>query len=223
MENNHYEMSMSKEDSNLISLITPYKQKMQKQMEEVIGASEVAMTKEQPEGILGNFVADCLYTMSKNYLGKDSAKIDAVLLNNGGLRTSLPKGEIKVSNIFELMPFDNELKIVKLSGEQCEKMFAFIAEKGGMPIANLRMKIENNQAKDVFIGNQIFDRKKSYYILSSDYLIAGGDKMNFFANAESSFSLNVLIRDAIIDYFKLMKKEDKKINPKLDGRISISK
>ena len=222
LESSHSELVNTNADSAAQSLIYPYKNQMKDVMDEVIAFSEVAMTKNQPEGVLGNFVADCLFEMGKNALGKDSGRIDAVLLNNGGLRASLPQGEIKMSNVYELMPFDNELKIVELSGDQCEKMLAFIAGKGGVPVSNLRMKIVKGKAVDVFINGKAFDKNKSYTILSSDYLINGGDKMDFFINPIKAQELNLLIRDAIISYLRKMKKENKKIQPKVDGRISLS-
>ena len=223
LESIHYETTKVKDDSLIATIIQPYKNDMNNKMGETIGYSEIAMTKDQPEGILGNFVADCLFYMSKIYLGKDSSEVDMVLLNNGGLRASLPAGEIKLSNIFELMPFDNQLTIVELSGEQCEKMFLFIAEKGGVPVSNIQMQIKDGKPDSIFVGRNVFDKNKSYKVLSSDYLIAGGDKMNFFKEVKNTFPLNVLIRDAIKDYFKLMEEKKIKINPTLDGRISISK
>ena len=52
--------------------------------------------------------------------------IDFCLLNNGGLRTSLPQGNITRRKIFELMPFENELVVVTISKEKMTDLKAYL-------------------------------------------------------------------------------------------------
>jgi 2',3'-cyclic-nucleotide 2'-phosphodiesterase (5'-nucleotidase family) len=222
-ENQHYVINTNTIDSGAWYTIQPYKQKMDATMNEVIGQTEGALTKDQPEGNLGDFVCDCLYRSCKKYLGKDSSLLNGVLLNNGGLRTSLPKGTITVGNIFELMPFDNELVFVELSGEKTQDMMDYLAVKGGMPVAGIRMQIENAKAKNVTINGVPFDRKNHYYFISSDYLANGGDKMDFFKNPVKVVYLKKLIRDVIIEYCKDETKNGHTLSAQTDGRISIAK
>lgn len=222
-QNSHVIVNEEVVDSSAYKMILPYKQKMDLTMNDVLGKCDVDLTKDQPEGNLGNFVCDALYIMCKNYLGKDSSNLNGVLLNNGGLRTSLSKGEITVGKIFELMPFDNELAFVELSGEKTLEMLDFIAAKGGMPVSGISMTIENQKAKNVLINGVPFDIKKHYYFISSDYLINGGDKMDFFKNPVRVIFLKKLLRDVLIDYCKTETKKGKTLTGKKDGRISIAK
>jgi 2',3'-cyclic-nucleotide 2'-phosphodiesterase (5'-nucleotidase family) len=222
-ENQHYVINTNTIDSTAWYTIQPYKQKMDATMNEVIGKTEGALTKDQPEGNLGNFVCDCLYKSCKKYIGKDSLLLNGVLLNNGGLRTSLPKGNITVGTIFELMPFDNELVFVELSGEKTQEMMDYLATKGGMPVAGIRKQIENTKAKNVTINGVPFDTKNHYYFISSDYLANGGDKMDFFKNPVKIVYLKKLIRDVIIDYCKNETENGHTLSAQTDGRISIAK
>ncbi|MCD6068560.1 MAG: 5-Nucleotidase domain protein [Bacteroidetes bacterium] len=192
-------------------------------MNEVIGKTDIALTKDQPEGVLGDFVCDLLLISCKKYIGKDSVLLNGVLLNNGGLRTSLPKGEITAGKIFELMPFDNELAFVELTGDKTQEMMDYLAVKGGMPVAGIRMEIENMKAKNVFINGVPFDKNKHYYFISSDYLINGGDKMDFFKNPVKTVFLKKLIRDVIIEYCKNETKNGHTLSAQTDGRISVAK
>lgn len=81
-------------DSSLSSLestetfIQPYKESLDAEMNEVLVYSEKAMIKGTPESELGNFVADLSLKIITEKIPE--ANIDFCLLNNGGLRTSLP-------------------------------------------------------------------------------------------------------------------------------------
>ena len=102
-------------DSVLIAEIAPYKSGMDKTMNEVLNTSDVAMTKDVPEGLLGNFVADLILKKANDYYAPDDgAKVSICILNNGGLRTPLPKGDITRGKVFELMPFENEMVFIQL-------------------------------------------------------------------------------------------------------------
>lgn len=223
IENKHYVINANTVDSSAWYTIQPYKQNMDATMNKVIGKTGMALTKDQPEGTLGNFVCDCLMKSCRPMMGKDSALLNGVILNNGGLRTSLPEGEITVGKIFELMPFDNELAYVELSGEKTFEMMQFLAQKGGMPVAGISMEIKNGEPQNIMINGVPFDKNKHYYFISSDYLINGGDKMDFFKNPVRVVFLKKLIRDAIIDYCVNETANGRLLTAVKDGRISIAK
>ncbi|MBI3503012.1 MAG: 5'-nucleotidase C-terminal domain-containing protein [Bacteroidetes bacterium] len=205
-------------DSLITAEIAPYKIQFSKIMDEVLAVSEQNLFKENPEGLLGNFTADATLKKAKEYC-KDSCSVDICILNNGGLRNPLPKGNITRGNIFQLMPFENEIVILKMNGGDVKELLDFIANKGGMPVAGMRMKIKNNMASDVLIGDKPFDISKSYTIVTSDYLANGGDNMSFFANASRKTVIGKKLRDAIIEYLQEENKKGNSIKVKKDGRI----
>ena len=208
------------EDSVIKSAISPYKIKLDKEMNVVLAVSEQAMMKDSPEGLLGNFSADVVLKKSQEYC-KDSCKVDFCVLNNGGLRNPLPKGNITKYDIFLLMPFENEIILLTLNGDAVKELLEFISNKKGMPVSGLRMKIKNQMASDVIIGDKPFDVTKSYTVVTSDYLAAGGDNMTFFANPQRKLSLNKKIRDAIIEHLADENKKGNTIKVKRDGRIQF--
>ncbi|MDZ7614651.1 MAG: 5'-nucleotidase C-terminal domain-containing protein [Flavobacteriaceae bacterium] len=55
------------------------------------------------------------------------------MFNFGGIRQSIPKGDIKVIDVFQLMPFENMLVVAELSGEQMDR-FLIISKKRCLPI-----------------------------------------------------------------------------------------
>lgn len=216
--------SVIKEDTTVLRIIKPFKEKMEAEMNEVLGYTEDAMIKNRPEGVLNNFVADLiLYEANENYKPDDGKKIDFCILNNGGLRTSLPKGAITRGKIYELMPFDNKLVVVTLSGEKVTQMLNFVAKAGGMPVSGFSMGIKDTAAVNILVNGKTFDPSKDYKVVTSDYLANGGDKMNFFKNPPKSETLNLLVRDAIIAYVVAENKKGNKLKSELDKRVYYEK
>src|SRR4051812_2134888 len=78
-------------DTSVLTFIKPYKEKMESEMSEVLAESEYAMERGVPESRLGDFVADaCMSEAAKLYYPSDGRSADFLVLNNGGLRRSLP-------------------------------------------------------------------------------------------------------------------------------------
>ena len=212
--------SASEEDPAILSIIDPYKSTLEKEMTSVLCISEDEAVKGQPEGKLGNLIADITLNRTNEYLKElGLAPADICMLNNGGLRTSLPKGEITMGKIFELMPFENMIVVLTMSGEQTLEMFKYIAGANGVPLAGARLKIENEKPKDITINGVPFDPNKSYRVVTSDYLAGGGDKMRFFNNPAEKKLLNRKLREAIAEYMLMEGKKGNKLQPKLDQRI----
>jgi 2',3'-cyclic-nucleotide 2'-phosphodiesterase (5'-nucleotidase family) len=206
-------------DSAALALIMPYKKKIDKEMNDVLVISEMPLVKGQPESSLGNLIADLVLIKGREYYKAEDGTIDFCLLNNGGLRTALPQGEITRGKVYELMPFENEMTVLTLDGESTRQLFNYIARSEGMPVSGVRMGIQKNTAVRIFINDTPFDPEKNYKIVTSDYLANGGDKMAFFNQPVKRENLNIKLRDAIIEYFIEQNDAGKKLNSNKDGRI----
>jgi 2',3'-cyclic-nucleotide 2'-phosphodiesterase (5'-nucleotidase family) len=206
------------EDSSLIRYYLPYKKKMEAEMSRVIGRTEQQLTKPtEPETLMGNFFSDAILTEG---LKKDPF-IQFTLSTKGGLRTSFPKGDITVENVFELMPFENELVVLKLSGATVQKIIDFIVKSNGQPVAGLTMKISNGSASDILIAGKPFDSSQTYNVLTYDYLANGAEGLEFLVEAIERKNIDKKVRDALIDYISDQTRIGKTINTQLDGRIVV--
>ena len=215
---------IAKPDSLSLEIIKPYKDELDKKINEILAYSERSLSKQQPEGLLNNFVADLVLKKSADYYKAiDTAKIDICLLNYGGLRNPLPKGAITVGNVYELMPFENMVSVLTISGNNTKKLFNYIASKNGMPISGAKVGINNGKPVDILINNTPLDTSKSYRIATSDYLADGGDNMEFFLNPIKKISLGIKLRDMIVDYLKEETSQGRTINVSLDKRIYYAK
>jgi 2',3'-cyclic-nucleotide 2'-phosphodiesterase (5'-nucleotidase family) len=219
----HYIVNKNQVDSTIVKAMMPYKKTHDEQMYAVIAKSEDALVKADIESTLGNFFCDAVIYETKKTLGKDSSQVQVAIFNKGGLRNSLPKGDITIGNVFELMPFDNEVVLLKLSGAQFKDMCYKIVEKGGIPIGGMRLTMKGTTPTDIMVNGKPFDETKEYWVVTSDYLANGGDSYNFFKNALERKILGVLLRNMIINYCEDLTKLEQTIKPNLDGRIQVSK
>jgi 2',3'-cyclic-nucleotide 2'-phosphodiesterase (5'-nucleotidase family) len=181
----------------------------------VLVQSETVLIKEGNETELGNFVCDAL---AQNVACKKYG-VDIVLLNRGGLRANLPRGEILVKHIFELMPFENELVILTLRGEQLYDFARLVKEKKH-PFRGLKIKIDTYTTV-LFNGVEI-DLNKEYRIATSDYLADGGDAFTFLAHGSSRINIGFKIRDIIISYCENIHRAGNVLKAYKDGRLEIS-
>jgi 2',3'-cyclic-nucleotide 2'-phosphodiesterase (5'-nucleotidase family) len=206
-------------DAGAEAMIKPYRDSLELTMTRVLVQNPTELTRGIPESTLGNLVADLLLERAQVELG-DSILPDFCLVNIGGLRVDLPKGGITVRKVFELMPFENEIDIIKLSPEKMHEMFEYLKMKGGQPISGMNLEIEA-ESFNCKINNESFDTERSYYVVTSDYLADGGDRMDFFNEPEARIKTGVSIRDAIIDHFNTLGLAGKSLESKLDGRLTI--
>ncbi|NRF40057.1 5'-nucleotidase C-terminal domain-containing protein [Pedobacter foliorum] len=221
---NRAEYNVNKElavDSSIIKTYLPYKVQLEADMNIVIGHSASRMSKKSsdtlPESLLSNFFSDAVLEQALKY----DQDIDFALpATKGGLRVDFPKGNITVSNVFELMPFESQLVVFTLKGTDVQQILNYIASTNGQPVARLHMKIVDKKPVDVQVNGKTFDVTKTYRVLTSDYIGSGGDNVPAFKNAIEQKVIGLKVRDALMNYVKETEAEGKTINPKLDGRIT---
>lgn len=209
-------------DSSIIELYQPYKVQLDNDMNRVISVSEAIMEKDKPESMLTNFLADLLLEEAnlESEMQNLDIQLDVSFFNYGGIRTFIPEGNITVGNIYELMPFENEMVFVKLKGEKMKAFLDYIAAKGGDSVGGVRFKIKDEKASNIEIGGNTFDANKSYWLATNDYVASGGDGLSMLQNNEEFVQSGAKIRDIIIRYMERQQEDNKILSAKTDGRIS---
>jgi len=207
-------------DKNYENYLQPFKQRIDTQMNVVIGQAAETMKGNAPESLLSNFNADVYRQVASDFSGQ---KVDIGVVNLGGLRTVIPAGNITIRKVFELMPFENELVILWLKGDKLNDLLQFFASIGGEGVSGLRMEISNGKAVNISIDGKPLDPEKLYSIATNDYLAGGNDKMIQLGQYEKRLNTGLKIRSVLLDYIKNETRKGNQIQSKLDGRISISK
>lgn len=188
-------------------------------MDIVLAYAATSLQKKQPEGSLGNLLADALLSRAIEIF---NTPVDAAFLNPGGIRKSyLPAEAITIGNLYEIMPFDNLIALQDIRGSELQTFLNLTAAKGGWPVAGLTMKIKKNKAIDIKIGSKPLDYNAYYKIVNSDYIVNGGDNCEMLKLIPAKIS-DYLVRDAFIDYISKQNTQEKKINTRIEGRVSYA-
>lgn len=191
-------------EGGLDSIIHPYRASLEEQMNEVIGESEITLNKFTPESPLGNFAAEAVYKrgmdIGRNLEGwRDDVETRAFsLLNYGGLRSSINAGVVTVGDMYELMPFDNTLVLVKISGEKMRECADYLHDMFGQPVFNATFRLTEDE-RSMTIGGEPYAFDQDVVIFTSNYLADGGDKMSFFKEPIKKYDTGIFIRDVFID------------------------
>lgn len=186
--------------------IAPFKKSLDAQMDEQLSFNPVQMNKNdyRYNTPIGNMLAAIVREQGEPvYKSRTGKNIDVVLLNHGGIRAGLPAGPVTMRRAYEIMPFDNEITIVELTGDKMNELINYLIErKSAHPFDGMQIVLNaDNSIEKLSIQNEPLDKAKTYIVATSDYLYSGGDNMSFFKNAPM-VKIDYKIRNATIDYFK---------------------
>lgn len=187
--------------------IKPYREHINKDLDSVLAYCPETLDKSNGvwQTTIGNLMADVtIQRGNKVFYSREKKNIDLCILNHGGIRAILPKGNVTTRTAFEIMPFENTSIVIALKGEQILELVDYvIATKKAQPLSGITFTIVNNKtAKNTLIQGKPIDLQKTYYVITNDYLANGGDNMNFFKKGIQQYDLNYKLRNMLIDYFK---------------------
>ncbi|MEY4602752.1 MAG: hypothetical protein RIT43_44 [Bacteroidota bacterium] len=192
-----YETVTGSGTNKIDSLIFPYRDSLQEEMGQVLGYSPRGMATKRPCSDLMNWVADAVF-MHQTRTVRLSEPV-MCLLNTGGIRSTINKGEITMGDLFKLMPFDNQVVWVRMPVSSIPEIEGFLRNSGGEPLSNAKIE------KGKLIVNGLNESHQSFYIITSDYLMNGGDKAVFFKQKLDFQQSGKLMRDVLIDEVRFQK------------------
>jgi 2',3'-cyclic-nucleotide 2'-phosphodiesterase (5'-nucleotidase family) len=210
-----------KANTEIETFIKPYRDHVNKELDSVLAYSVDTYSKTDGElnTAIGNLFADVIYEQANPVFKSRTGKnIDMVLVNYGGIRAIISKGDVTMRTAFEIMPFENTIVVAALKGKSINNLIHFLAQaKKAHPISGLKLTVDSDfNIVEALINGKSIDTTKTYYVATNDYLYNGGDNMSFFQPNEGLIDINYKIRNALLDYFI---KTDT-INPVIDDRFN---
>jgi 2',3'-cyclic-nucleotide 2'-phosphodiesterase (5'-nucleotidase family) len=208
-------------DPEFERILQPYKLEVESKMSEVIAYSDQGLVSYRPESPLSNFLSDLILDFAVDYCDSNQLAFTThfSLFNHGGIRASLPSGAITIRSGYEIMPFENELVLLELSGEQVMNLASYIATREGEGVAGITFGMLKDKAVDIKVQGVRVDPAKSYWMVTSDYIANGGDGMKVLTWANKRIDTGYKMREVIIDYMRAMNDRGEKISGSTDGRI----
>jgi len=194
------------QNQQIENYVKPYREHINKDLDNVLAYCPVTLDKSDGkwQTTIGNLMADV--TLQRGnivFKAREKKEIDLCILNNGGIRAMLPKGNVTARTAYEIMPFENSLVVMALKGEQIfELVNYFIATQKPHPLAGITFTISKDKAaKNILVQGKPLDKDAIYYVATNDYLSNGGDNMVFFLKSIQKYDLDYKLRNVLIDYF----------------------
>lgn len=212
------------DDPEVVKMLAPYSDRV-RELSKVIGRLEGGLKKSGiGGGTLGNFVTDAMRAQAKARLGKP---VTLAVMNSGGLRKNdIAAGELRASDIFELLPFENALVAVDLTGVQLAKLLA-IVPRDAQAGARIHFKY-NDRDRAEFISGKLIDENgkeqeidpnKIYTIITIDYLLRlASGAYAMLQEAKNTTPLNITLRDGVMNYVKAETAAGRPIRSVVDDR-----
>ena len=164
----------------------------------------------EDESPLGSALADAL---------KEVANADVALVNPGGLRADLKAGDLTYGAVYEVMPFDNAVAVLTLSGAELLRLLdaSYAARKGVFQIAGLDVTLNRCSGPSRFLKatlskGRAIDLTATYRVAMPDFLARGGDGLGAFLKTvnpervDLGHSREKNFRDALVAYWEGQKR-----------------
>ena len=167
------------DDPDLAKAIAPFAAEIHASFGRVIGNAPDGMDRGGTRGEfpLGFLLADIMRAGAAAMVGEE---VRAAFTNNGGIRRNLPAGPVHVGDLYEVMPFDNELVVAEYTGAEVVAIIKeAIRRKGGEPVSGVRASVtgspEHPLVAITWSDGTAIDPAGRFRVATTDYLLANGD------------------------------------------------
>ena len=199
--------------------MAPYKFKVDSVMDNVLGTSARAM--DGGDYASQNWLCDAVMEMLPSI---SNMKLDGVIMNKGGIRQSMPKGNVTEGLMLSMFPFDNRFMVVEVKGSDLLEALRVMATRGGDAVSKgFKVEFKGTQENPVITSAKLngkkIDPNKTYLIGTIDYLANGGDHMDALGKGARPFVDTVPYGNHMIEYIKMLTKQGRVVDATDDVRM----
>ena len=200
-------------EPSIVRLLEPYQAKLDEFLQRVLGHASGDLSRSTArESHLGNLVADAV---------RAKTGTEITLITAADAQMGIPKGPITSRTLFEVLPSENTLVTMRLSGAQIKRILG----RTVMSVSGVRVKLDSAKPEGKRLvsvrlenGTPLHD-KDLYTVTTNDYLLMGGDGFTEFADGIDVEDTGILLRDAVAEHIARLGT----VSPHLDGRIQFSR
>jgi 2',3'-cyclic-nucleotide 2'-phosphodiesterase (5'-nucleotidase family) len=181
-------------------------------MQRVLGRAAAPVTRGSQA--MANLVTDAM---------RQAVGADVAFTNAGGLRRDFEAGPISLGEVYELMPFENELVTMELTGAQVKQV---IEERPSrICVSGVRgrydpVRPEGDRITDLTRDDgKPLDPAGLYTVVANDFIAQGGDGFGTFAAGRDRRDTGRLLRDAIVSAIESLQAAGRAVVPDTTERL----
>ena len=192
-------------------------QPQMRDLKEVVGYAPRPMAASAPESELSNWWVDLTMEDVARLTRK---KVDVGILNFGGIRVSLPQGDLLLDDFVSMFPFKNNLTYVALKGSDLQAVFETIAASRPFVLGGVKMAVHRHHIDTLLVGGQPLDPDRIYGVATVDFLLDGGDGLTVGKNAKDLIMTDCRVIDAVMEKVRALKAAGQPFEYHTDGRLT---
>ena len=187
-------------------------------VKEVVAHSTREMSKGYPESELSNWFVDIVMSKTEALAGR---KVHVGLVNFGGIRADMPKGDVILDDLFSMFPFKNQLTYVEHKGSTLRAIFEKMAAGRFQVLGGVRVVAQDGRLVSVEIDGQPLEDDKVYGLATVNFLLYGGDGLKLAEDAVNLVKYDVDVIDAVLEHVYAETAAGRPIEYQTDGRVTI--
>lgn len=191
----------SRVDPKVEEIIAPYRAGVDSLMNLRVAKTDVDLTPKSP--CLLNFLADYMKVRGNEMVGD----VDFGMMNTGGVRNGIKAGDITEGQVLMMLPFNNKVEVISISGKDLIENFDIIVGGGGIS-ASVSSELDvtydpiARKCTKVLYNGKPLDPAKTYKLAIIDYLANGGDYMEPLTRARKVAVSNEKLSTDLLKYLR---------------------
>ena len=155
------------------------------------------------------------------------AEVRLAFTNSGGVRRDLPAGPVHVGDLYEVVPFDNEMVVAEYTGAEVLAILGEgIRNRGGEPLSGARVEASGPlgalRVSAVWADGTAIDPAATYRIATSDYLLGNGDATPTLKRGRNVVLTSLPVRQLLIDWCERRGREGRPVEAPEGGRYRFT-
>ena len=203
-------------DENVARIVQVYYDRIKDEFGKIVGETAVNLVRNSSrESNIGNLICDVM---------RMETDTDVAFINSGAIRTNIRKGKITLEQVFTLLPFDNSMVTLELTGRQILDILEHSAkgEHGILQVSGMKVQYDlsepvGSRIKKVLIGNTLLNTRGTYRVTTVDFLVKGGDGYSTFKEGKN-VTYGMSLRDLFVSYLR----KHSPVSPHVGNRILIN-
>ena len=209
------------QDSAWVARVTRWNERVGPVAATVLGRSTVPLHRNRPESTVGDFICDAM---------RAATGADIAMQNPGGIRAEMDSGAITRGRIYAVMPFDNTIVTMTLTGAEVKLALEQALRSDRVTqISGIRFTYDPDLpdlkriVSITMADGSAFDEARSYKVAANNFMASGGDNYDALGKGRDRAESGQVIRAAIEDYVSALTKAGRTLDLKNDGRIQRAK
>lgn len=187
-------------------------------VKDVIAYSSDNMYKEYPESALSNWYVDLYMKEVERICGR---RVHIGVVNFGGIRVDMPKGDVILDDILSMFPFKNSVIYIEHKGKTIRNILESMASGRFEVLGGVKVLVENGKLVSVEIAGEPLDDDKVYGLATNSFLLDGGDGLYLAKDALLVQDLGLLVNDVVLEHIKTETAAGRALSGRKDGRVTI--